>query len=146
MGSTRFIAGAFGALAAALLVAPAGAQQPSSMGDSLKLPDLQVLGTIDPNVRKATAIVNGDIITDTDVDQRLSLVLIANSGRISDQEREVLRLQVLRNLIDEKLQIQEAGSNEVRIGDAEVEAAYARVAANFRQNSQDFETFRSNFI
>ncbi len=28
----------------------------------------------DPNVRKATAIVNGEVITETDVDQRLALV------------------------------------------------------------------------
>ncbi len=143
MGSIRIVAGAVAALVTIGL--PVSAQRNGALGDpigqALKMPDLKVLGTIDPNVRKATAIVNGDIITDTDVDQRLSLVLIANSGRVSDEEREVLRLQVLRNLIDEKLQIQEASTNEVRIADAEVEAAYARVAANFRQSSQDFETF-----
>jgi len=139
------VAGALVALAVAGAAIPAQAQRSGqggeSMGQALQMPDLKVLGTIDPNVRKATAIVNGDIITDTDVDQRLSLVLIANGGRISDEEREVLRLQVLRNLIDEKLQIQEAGTNEVRIAEAEVDAAYARVAANFRQSPQDFETF-----
>jgi hypothetical protein len=40
-----------------------------------------------PNLRRATAIVNGDIITGTDVDQRLALVLAANGGKISDEER-----------------------------------------------------------
>lgn len=108
---------------------------------ALNLPELTVMGTVDPNVRKATAIVNGDIITDTDVDHRLALVMIANGNNVSAQEREVLRLQVLRNLIDEMLQIQEAESNEVRIPDAEVEQAYARVAANFRQSREAFEQF-----
>jgi len=140
MGSNRLLA-ATAALALASFATASGAQQSGRIGDQLQLPDVQVLGTIDPNVRKATAIVNGDIITDTDVDHRLQLVLIANSGRVSDEERNVLRLQVLRNLIDEKLQIQEAGTNEVRISDAEVEAAYGRVAANFRQSSKEFETF-----
>jgi len=120
-----------------LAAVPAWAQQPSG----LQLPDLTIMGTVDPNVRKATAIVNGDIITDTDVDHRLGLVLIANSGQIAANERDVLRLQVLRNLIDEKLQIQEANQHEVRIPDGEVDQAYARVAANFRQTREAFETF-----
>lgn len=99
---------------------------------------MTIMGTVDPNVRKATAIVNGSIITDTDVDHRLGLVMIANSGRVSDQEREVLRLQVLRNLIDEMLQIQEAGENEVTVPQSEVEQAYARVSSNFRQSPEQF--------
>jgi peptidyl-prolyl cis-trans isomerase SurA len=136
------------ALAATLAGGPAGAQQVASaqtasqrQASALQLPDLTVYGTVDPNVRKATAIVNGDIITDTDVDHRLALVLIANGGRISAEERDVLRLQVLRNLIDEKLQIQEAAQNEVTVPDGEVEQAYGRVAANFRQSREAFEQF-----
>ncbi len=120
----------------------AGAQTASQrQAAALQLPDVTVFGTFDPNVRKATAIVNGDIITDTDVDHRLALVLIANSGRVSAEEREVLRLQVLRNLIDEKLQIQAAAENEVTVPEGEVEQAYARVAANFRQSKEAFEAF-----
>ena len=47
-------------------------QTPTQTG--LNLPkDITVFGTYDPTVRKATAIVNGDIITDTDVDQRLAV-------------------------------------------------------------------------
>ncbi len=128
------------AVAALHPVLPASAQQMASLG--LDLPELRVLGRFDPNVRKATAIVNGDIITDTDVEQRLALVLLANQGgRISDEEREILRLQVLRNLIDEKLQIQEAAQHDVRVPEAEVEQAFRRVAANFRQSPEEFEAF-----
>jgi peptidyl-prolyl cis-trans isomerase SurA len=130
-----------------VLAAPASAQQAAPLTASqrqaaaLQLPDLTVYGAVDPNVRKATAIVNGDIITDTDVDHRLALVVIANGGRITPEEREVLRLQVLRNLIDEKLQIQAAAENEVNVPDAEIEQAYGRVAANFRQSREQFEEF-----
>jgi peptidyl-prolyl cis-trans isomerase SurA len=105
------------------------------------LPELRVIGTLDPNIRKATAIVNGDIITDTDIEQRLNLVLIANSNKADGEERDRLRLQVMRNLIDEKLQIQEAASNQVKITEAEVDQAYGRVAQNFRQNTKAFEDF-----
>jgi peptidyl-prolyl cis-trans isomerase SurA len=97
-----------------------------------------VLGQVDPTLRKATAIVNGDVITDTDVEQRLNLVLAANSGRIDAQERERLRLQVLRNLIDEKLQIQEAAENDVTVDRADIDEALNRVASNFKQTPAQF--------
>ena len=44
---------------------------------SLNIPDQprSSSATDDPNVRKATAIVNGDVITGTDVDQRLALIV-----------------------------------------------------------------------
>src|SRR3546814_20028972 len=67
-------------------------------------PDVTLFGKSDPNVRKATAIINGEIITGTDVDQRLALIITANGGKVEEQEKERLRLQVLRNLIDETLQ------------------------------------------
>jgi peptidyl-prolyl cis-trans isomerase SurA len=137
------------AAATALLLAggsPAGAQQVASLGsagqsasDALKLPEITIMGDYDPNVRKATAIVNGEIITDTDVDQRLALVMIANGGEIPETERNMLRLQVLRNLIDEKLEIQEAKSHDLVITDAEVDQVYARVATQNRQSRAEFE-------
>lgn len=131
---------AMAAMAAAGCSTMALAQQPGLPGsDLLNMPDIQIMGTVDPNVRKATAIVNGSIITDTDVDHRLGLVLLANDGQVSAEERQVLRLQVLRNLIDEMLQIQAAAEDNVRIADAEVEQAFQRVAKNFRQDEEQFQ-------
>ena len=106
-------------LAASVAVLAAGstlAQNSPLAG--LSDPDIEILGQpVDPTIRKATAIVNGDVITDTDIDQRLNLVLAANQGQISEDERTRLRLQVVRNLIDEKLQIQEAtGVDRVKQG------------------------------
>ncbi|MDO9488584.1 MAG: peptidylprolyl isomerase, partial [Sphingomonadaceae bacterium] len=124
---------------AALTALPLLAQE---MGTIVGANDpVNFLGRIDPTVRKATALVNGDVITDTDVEQRLNLVLAANQGRIDAQERERLRLQVLRNLIDEKLQIQEASENEVTIEPAEVTEALNRVASNFKQTSAQFADY-----
>ncbi len=131
--------------AAALAALPAVAQD--AEGDNTPLfsgadaQELTILGNQDPTVRKATAIVNGEVITDTDVEQRLNLVLTANGGKIADDERARLRLQVLRNLIDEKLEIQEAGEHDVKISDDEINQAYGRVAQNFRQTPQQFETY-----
>lgn len=112
----------------------------SSQG--LNLPkDLTIFGKSDPNIRKATAIVNGRIITGTDVDQRLALIITANGGKVSDEEKERLRVQVLRNLIDETLQIQEAAANDIKISSAEIEQSFERVAGNFRQSPKQFAEY-----
>ncbi len=126
------------ALSASMVIAQ-GTDALGGLGDK----DIEVYGAPeDRNIRKATAIVNGDVITDTDVEHRLNLVLAANQGgQISPEERARLRVQVLRNLIDEKLEIQEAKSLEIVLPDEEVEQAFARVSANFRQSPQQFEAY-----
>ncbi|MGX7952144.1 peptidylprolyl isomerase [Tsuneonella sp. HG249] len=110
---------------------------------ALDLPrTIAVLGKNDPNLRKPTAVVNGQIITGTDVDQRAALTIAASKGQIAPEEIERLRTQVLRNLIDENLQIQEAKAQEIEVTQAEVDQTYARVAAqNFGQNVQAMDEY-----
>ena len=136
-------------LAVALAVAAASPSVSQTVADTalpqtgLNIPDeLTIFGKNDPNVRRATAIVNGDIITGTDVSQRLALIVAANGGEVDDEERKRLRLQVLRNLIDETLQIQEAEANEIVISDEEVEATFRQVAQqNFKQDLDAFDQY-----
>ena len=101
----------------------------------LSLPsEVTLLGHSNPNLRRATAVVNGDIVTGTDVDQRLALIVAANGNKVAPEETARLRLQVLRNLIDETLEIQEAKTAEITIDDAEVNETFTRVAQeNFHQ-------------
>jgi peptidyl-prolyl cis-trans isomerase SurA len=112
-------------------------------GNALDIPsDVAILGKSDPNVRKPTAVVNGQIITGTDVDQRAALVVAASKGKIEPDELQRLRTQVLRNLIDETLEIQEAKAQEVEVSQAEVDQTYARVAAqNFGQNVDAMDAY-----
>jgi peptidyl-prolyl cis-trans isomerase SurA len=125
--------------------APLSAQNPASDAGSAftaaDLPEARLIGNVDPQLRKAQAIVNGEVITDTDIEQRLNLVVAANGGQISEEERSRLRLQVMRNLIDEKLEIQEAANNDIKISDAEVQRSFDRVAANFKRTPQQFSEF-----
>lgn len=111
-------------------------ESPNTPQGTISVPDdVKIFGANDPNVRRATAVVNGDIITGTDVDQRLALILAANDNKVSPEEKQRLRLQVLRNLIDETLQIQEAKASDITISDQEVDQTYAQVAQqNFNQN------------
>lgn len=125
-------------LCVALLATPAAAQSLGASAGGEIPTDLRFFGPPDPNVRKASAIVNGSIITDLDVEHRLALVVAASGGRIPDEEKNRLRVQVLRNLIDEKLQILEAQSHDVVVEEAEVENTFSRVAQNFKQTPEQF--------
>lgn len=111
-----------------------------SMG--LNLPsDLSGLGRVDPKLRKPTVVINGEIITGTDVDHRLALVLLANGGKVDEAEKERLRLQVFRNLIDETLQIQEAKANKIEVARAEIDQSFNRVAANFKRTPDQLDGY-----
>lgn len=104
---------------------------------SLKLPqNPQVFGTAMPSVIKATAIVNGDVVTQTDIDQRLALLVIANGGQIPADEVQRLREQVLRNLIDETLQIQAAKTEKIDVKQSDIDKTVQRVAAGVKKTPE----------
>ncbi|THD36628.1 MAG: peptidylprolyl isomerase [Sphingomonas sp.] len=105
----------------------------------LDIPEnLQIFGKLDPNVRKPTAIVNGTVITGTDVDQRMALIILANQFKLKPEEEQQLRLTVLRGLIDEALQIQQAKTEDITASSDDLDQAYAKVAANFQKTPAEF--------
>jgi peptidyl-prolyl cis-trans isomerase SurA len=129
--------------AISVIAMPVATPAQSAAQGQIVIPEgVQIFGARNPNVRRATAVVNGDIITGTDVDHRLALILAANEGRVAEEEVQELRLQVLRNLIDETLQIQEATASKITIEDAEVDESYTRVAMqNFNQNTAAMDAY-----
>ena len=125
-------------LALGLAIATSGAAQdaapPVNSTTTLNLPqNPQLFGSPLPQVVKAMVIVNGEVITQTDIDQRLALLAIANDAPIPANEIERLRQQVLSNLIDETLQIQAAKAEEIEITDADIDKTVERVAGNVKQ-------------
>lgn len=115
--------------AAALTPTLAQDQQAQEGGDTLDLPtDATFYGRNDPNVRKPTAQVNGEVITGTDIDQRLALLTMGSDQQIPPEQLAAVRAQVLARLIDETLQIQEATANEVEVKQADVDKYYESVA------------------
>jgi peptidyl-prolyl cis-trans isomerase SurA len=120
---------------------PGEPQAPNSTS-SLRLPqNPQLFGSAIPSVVKATAIVNGDVITQTDIEQRLALLVIANGGQIPTEELDRLRQQVLRNLIDETLQIQAAKTEKIEIKQSDIDKTVARVASNVKQTPEQLTGF-----
>src|SRR5262245_16017285 len=110
------------ALFAAVSFGAVAAWAQTAEGPGLNLPtNPQFMGKDDPTVRKATAIVNGTVITATDIDQRLALYLLANKNQqIAPEELQLVRAQILRNLVDETLQIQAAEAADIKVTDKEV--------------------------
>ncbi len=132
--ATKMLKYSAAAVGAALLATSASGQVQVQGSDAFNLPDdiSFVIEPQDPNVRRATARVNGNIITGTDVDHRVALILSAQEQEFPPEEIQRLRLQVLRNLIDETLQVQEAAAQEMEVTSEEVEAAYERFAQEGR--------------
>ena len=138
------IAGPLTALVAlGVAVSAASAQdQAGSSASALKLPENPTLfGAALPSVIKATAIINGEVITQTDIEQRLALMAIANGGRLPPEEIDRLRQQVLRNLIDETLQIQAAKAAEIKVSEADIDKTVKRVAENVGQTPEQMTEY-----
>lgn len=110
---------------------------------SLNIPgDVKLFGEANPNVYRPSATVNGEIITATDIEQRLALVRVANQNvDITPEEIARLRQQIFMNLIDEKLQIQEAKANEIEIDEALVDGQFARIAAQYKRTPEKFAEY-----
>jgi peptidyl-prolyl cis-trans isomerase SurA len=129
--------------AAILMVAPVlsvvAAAQGGAPAGQLDIPDnVQFVGKQDPGVRKATAIVNGEVITGSDIDHRLALVIASNNIQLPPEEVERVRAQILRNLIDETLQIQAAAQQEITIEQRDIDNYFQRFAQNFRHTPETF--------
>ena len=126
------------ATAAAAQTAPDVAQgSEQGSATALKLPENpQLFGTAMPSVVKATAMVNGEVITQTDVEQRLALLAVANEGKLPADQMDQLRQQVLRNLIDETLQIQAAKAAEINVTEKDIDRTLARVANNAKMTPE----------
>ena len=131
-------------LVAVIAAAASASAQDSAVSSASGLnlpPNPTLFGNSLPSVIKATAIINGEVITQTDIDQRLALMAIANGGEIPADQIERLRQQVLRNLIDETLQIQAAKAADIKVTDADIDRTVARVAGNVKQTPEQMADY-----
>ena len=116
--------------------------QPVNSSQSLHLPENpELFASVMPPVIKATAIVNGDVITQTDVDQRLAFLSIASGQPIPADQIDALRQQVLSNLIDETLEIQAAKTEKIDIKKADIDRTIARVARDSKQTPDQMASY-----
>jgi peptidyl-prolyl cis-trans isomerase SurA len=85
------------------------------------------------------AVVNNDIVTADDVEARLNLVMHSSGIPDTPQNRQQLGTRVIRTLIDEKLELQEAAKYKVSVDQDEIDRALANIEArnNMQKGSLD---------
>ncbi len=85
------------------------------------------------------ATVNGDVITDADVDARAKLFALSTGLPISPEIIDRLKPQILRALIDERLRLQEIERRRVIVLDQEIAAAIKQIEARNRMKPGTLE-------
>lgn len=109
-------------IALASLMAMSGACAAYSQADLPAAPTPQQIEGI-------IAVVNDDPISFTDVRQRAQLLLLSLGGQQPTQEQiQQVTTQALEQLIDEKLQLQEAAEYEVEVSDDDIANSINRLA------------------
>ncbi len=84
--------------------------------------------TKEPTTMRAAAVVNDIIISTYDLDQRIKLVMVTSGAQAGADVEKRLRPQVLRQLIDEMLQLQEAQKYNVKIAQEDLDKNFKRIA------------------
>lgn len=104
----------------------------------------QSLGQQESNLavpQRIVALVNDEPISAYDVVQRLRLTIASIGGIEDEQQLSRLQEQVIRNMVDDKLKLQEAAKFELVISDEEANQAFARQAQSFNQTPEQFEAY-----
>ena len=73
-------------------------------------------------------MVNDEVISARDLNDRLELVMLTSGIPDSEQARARLAPQVLRSLIEESLQLQEAERLDIEVEESEIEHALNNIA------------------
>jgi len=125
-------------LAPASAQAPGPAQRPSS-------DEVIARSGVPPSA--VAAVINENIITTYDVRQRMKLMVISSGGQIPQEAMPQVQQQALRDLIEERLKIQETTEYDVKVSDEEIdeELAYMAAQSNLTLNQLE-ETLVGNGI
>ena len=103
-----------------------------------------VAGATAQSVQRIAAVVNDTVISGYDLDQRLGLVVATAGVPPTSENIERIRPQILRALIDEALQIQEARDNNIEISEEQIDEAIARLAQGNGMSMEQIESFLEN--
>lgn len=77
---------------------------------------------------RIAAVVNDDVISMADLASRIHLVIASSNIPDTPENEQRISRQVLRTLIDEKLEMQEAKRLNIKVSDAEIADALERIA------------------
>jgi peptidyl-prolyl cis-trans isomerase SurA len=88
---------------------------------------------------RIAAIVNDEVVSLNDLSNRMQLVMRSSGIEDTPQNRSRIQAQVLRSLIDEKLQMQEAKRLNITVTPEELDQAFSRIEQqnNMRKGALD---------
>jgi peptidyl-prolyl cis-trans isomerase SurA len=84
------------------------------------------------------AVVNEDAISQTDVDERMKLVMVSSGLPDTKEMRQKVMGQVLDGLIDEQIKIQEAARNNLTVSEQEVQDGIQTIAQRNNLTAEQF--------
>ena len=79
--------------------------------------------TLYENKLKIYALVNGEVITSSDMQSRINAFILMTGIPYNQQTKAMITGKVLQSAIDEKLKIQEAEKNKIKISQKEIDKA-----------------------
>ena len=87
---------------------------------------------------RAAAVVNDEVISMLDLDMRARLAILATGQKDTAEIRSRIVPQVIRGLIDERLQSQEAERLDIKVTDEQVSAAVEDISRRNKMTEEDF--------
>lgn len=84
------------------------------------------------------AVVNDDIITFSDIEDRMRLYLLSAPKNLPPEAKQRVLQQTMYRLVDEKLQLQEASALNIRVSDADIARGFSAIA---NQNKMEPDQF-----
>jgi peptidyl-prolyl cis-trans isomerase SurA len=104
-----------------------------------------LLGPVAParaqSEQRIVAVVNDEVVSARDLSERLQLVMLTSGIPDSEQARARLAPQVLRGLIEETLQTQEAQRLDLRVEESEIQQALTNIAQRNRMTVDNMRQF-----
>ena len=88
---------------------------------------------------RAVAVVNDEVISMLDLFMRTRLAALSSGIQLTQESRPRLRQQVLKRLIDERLQLQEAERLSITVSDEDVANALNGIAERNKMSSPQFQ-------
>jgi len=92
-------------------------------------------------IQRIAAIVNDDVISMYDLVSRLRLIIVSSRLPDTPETRRRLAPQILRNLIDERLKLQEAARLNIKVSKREMQRAIAVLEKRNNLEPGDFGAF-----
>src|SRR6516164_3281878 len=116
LGMLLVVSGGFSASAVAARAPSAPAPQASEQPQAGQPPETRI-----------AAVVNDEVISVADIRSRLRMVMLSSNIGDSPETRQRIANQVLRTIVDEKLQMQEAKRQNITATDEEINKAVAQI-------------------